>query len=90
LARSPCARIACGSSPRGTDASLGDHSTLAGSSIHTEAELWVAKDGLYPVSGTYSAPSGDTAQSGSFSYTFDVTYINDATLIQAIPTPPDK
>lgn len=43
------------------------------------ADLWVAKDGNYPVSGAYGL-------SGSFGVSFDITHVNDPSNSVAPPT----
>jgi hypothetical protein len=50
------------------------------------ADLWIAKDGNYPVSGVfgYSGPVG--SNSGSFGFSFDVTHVNDSANSVAAPT----
>ena len=43
-----------------------------------KADLWVAKNGNYPVSGFYGWSGSSGAESGSWGYSFDVTHVNDA------------
>jgi hypothetical protein len=62
---------------KGSD-SLGSlYAGLAGVSANFQADLWVAKDGNYPVSGVYGFFASSGGQAGSFGYSFDVTHIND-------------
>lgn len=42
------------------------------------ADLWVAKSGNYPVSGFYGYSASAGGQSGSWSYSFEITHVNDA------------
>jgi len=42
------------------------------------ADLWVAKTGNYPVSGFYGYSASAGGQSGSWSYSFEITHVNDA------------
>jgi hypothetical protein len=65
----------------------------AGASTGFQADLWVAKDGNYPVSGVYGFSAASAGQGGSFGYSFDITHINDGsnkvtppTNVVAIPT----
>lgn len=47
-----------------------------------QADLWIAKDGSYPVGGRYLIPVG-----GSYSgYSFEITDVNDAANAVAVPT----
>ncbi len=61
------------------DSSLGSvYSAIAGVSANFQADLWVAKDGNYPVSGIYGFSASSGGQAGSFGFSFDITHINDA------------
>jgi hypothetical protein len=51
-----------------------------------QADLWVAKDGNYPVSGIYGFAASSPGQGASFGYSFDITNINDASNIVTAPT----
>jgi hypothetical protein len=42
------------------------------------ADLWVAKDGNYPVSGALGLSAASASQADSFGYSFDITNVNDA------------
>ena len=58
---------------------------VAGVSANFQADLWVAKDGNYPVSGVYGYTASAGGQSGSFGFSFDITHINDAANIISPP-----
>jgi hypothetical protein len=62
------------------------YGSLAGVQGSFTADLWVAKDGGYPVKGVlgYSASAG--GQSGAFGYTLDVTHVNDSSNAVAEPS----
>ncbi|MGA3031467.1 MAG: hypothetical protein ABSE58_12160 [Candidatus Limnocylindrales bacterium] len=69
------------------------YGALAGVSANFQADLWVAKDGNYPVSGAYGFAAATASSAGAFYFTFDITHINDAsnkvtapTNVVAIPT----
>ena len=69
------------------DTSLsGMYSRIAGVQGTFSADLWVAKDGGYPVKGVlaYSATSG--GKGGAFGYSLDVTHVNDAANVVAQPS----
>lgn len=69
------------------DTSLsGMYSTIAGVQGTFTSDLWVAKDGGYPVKGVlaYSATSG--GKGGTFGYSLDVTHVNDAANVVAQPS----
>jgi hypothetical protein len=57
-----------------------------GVSANFQADLWVAKDGNYPVSGVYGFSGSAGGQSGSFGYQFDITNINDPANVITAPT----
>jgi hypothetical protein len=59
---------------------------IAGVSANFQADLWVASDGNYPVSGVYGFSASSGGQSGSFGFQFDVTHINDASNKVTQPT----
>jgi hypothetical protein len=60
------------------DSSLGAlYQGLAGVSASFQSDLWVAKDGNYPVSGVYGFTAASGGQAGSFGYSFDITNVND-------------
>jgi len=54
------------------------YSSISGVSASFQADLWVAVDGKYPVSGAYGFSASAGGQSGAFYYHFDITHINDA------------
>ena len=62
----------------------GDLGSLAGllgqfgGVANMKADLWIAQDGNYPVSGTFSYAFAVGTSGGSFSYSFDITNVNDA------------
>jgi hypothetical protein len=57
-----------------------------GVSANFQAELWVAKDGNYPVSGVYGFFGSSGGQSASYGYSFDITNINDSSNTVTAPT----
>jgi len=63
---------------KGSD-SLGKlYGAIAGVSAGFQADLWVARDGSYPVSGAYGFTTGSAGAVGSFGYRFDIININDS------------
>lgn len=69
------------------DSSLGAlYQGLSGVSANFQADLWVAKDGNYPVSGVYGFSASAGGQGGSFGYSFDITNINDPSNKVTAPT----
>lgn len=68
------------------DSSLGAMYQVAGVSASFTADLWVAKDGNYPVSGTYGFSASSGGQAGTFGYSFDITNINDNSNQVTAPT----
>jgi hypothetical protein len=50
------------------------------------SDLWIAKAGNYPVSGLFSYTISAGGSSGSFSYAFDITHVNDAANKVAAPS----
>jgi len=68
------------------NSSLGALYAAPGVSAKFQADLWVAKDGNYPVSGVYGFAAAAGGQSGAFYYTFDVTNVNDASNKVTPPT----
>jgi hypothetical protein len=60
------------------DSSLGGvYAALAGGSASFHADLWVAKDGSYPVSGSFGFSFATGSDAGAWGYNFDITNIND-------------
>jgi hypothetical protein len=64
-----------------------------GASGGFQADLWVARDGNYPVSGAYGFTATSSGAGVSFGYSFDITNVNDGsnkvtppTNVVAIPT----
>jgi hypothetical protein len=53
------------------DSSLASHYSVTTDTSRLAADLWVAKDGDYPVSGTFGL-------AGTFGVSFDITHVNDA------------
>jgi hypothetical protein len=49
---------------------------ITGVTASFDAELWVAVNGNYPVSGVYGFSASSGGQGGSFGYSFDITHIN--------------
>ena len=67
------------------DASLGSLYGV-GASAGFQADLWVAKDGNYPVSGAYGFTATSSGEGVSFGYSFDITRINDGSNRVTPPT----
>jgi hypothetical protein len=61
------------------DSSLASHYSATAGTSKLAADLWVAKDGNYPVSGTFEL-------AGSFGVGFDITHVNDASNKVSPPT----
>jgi hypothetical protein len=60
------------------DSSLASlYSGAAGSSAAFQADLWIAQNGSYPVSGVYGFTDTAGAQGGSWGFRFDVSHAND-------------
>jgi hypothetical protein len=59
---------------------------IAGVSASFQTDVWVAKDGNYPVSGVYGITASSGGQGGRFGYSFDITNINDPSNQVAAPT----
>ena len=69
------------------DSSLGSlYQGAAGASASFQADLWVAKDGNYPVSGVYGFSASSGSQGAGFGYSFDITHVNDPSNTVAPPT----
>jgi hypothetical protein len=60
------------------NSSLGALGAVAGVAATFQSDLWVAKNGNYPVSGFYGWSASSGGQSGTWGYSFDVTHVNDA------------
>lgn len=80
---------------KGDSSLTGLYSSVSGALGQLTADLWIAKDGNYPVSGSfgYSASSADSSgssaksgNSGSFGFSFDVTDVDDSANAVAAPT----
>jgi hypothetical protein len=71
---------------KGDSSLTGLYSSISGTSAQFTADVWIAKDGGYPVSGAfgYSGPVGSKA--GGFGFSFDVTHVNDPANSVAAPT----
>ena len=69
------------------DSSLsGLYAGTGGASSQLTADLWIAKDGSYPVSGTFGYSGSVGSKSGAFGFSFDVTHVNDSANSVAAPT----
>ena len=69
------------------DSSLsGLYSSVSGGSGQFVADLWIAKDGSYPVGGKFGYSGSTSSASDSFGFGFDVTHVNDSTNSVAAPT----
>ena len=75
-----CVRYKGDSSLSGLYAGTGEASS------HFTADLWIAKDGNYPVSGNFGYSGSVGGNSGDFGYSFDVTHVNDSANSVAAPT----
>jgi hypothetical protein len=62
---------------KGSDALGKLYGTASNVSASFGAELWVAKDGDYPVSGSFGFSAASGSATGSFGYQFDITNIDD-------------
>ena len=60
------------------DSALSSLYSAMGVTANFQADLWVATNGNYPVSGVYGFSASAGGQAGSFGFSFDVTHINDA------------
>jgi hypothetical protein len=63
---------------RGDSSLASIYGGITGGSATFQADLWVAKDGNYPVSGVYGFSAASSGQAGIFGYSFDITQINNA------------
>ncbi len=61
----------------GNDQLSGLYKAFGGLSYNFKADLWIAKDGLYPVSGLVQWSASAGGDSGAVQYKFDITNIND-------------
>ena len=69
------------------DSSLsGLYSSVSGGSGQFTADLWIAKAGNYPVSGSFGYSGSVGGKSDSFGYSFDVTHINVSANSVTAPT----
>ena len=59
------------------NSSLGAGFAAFGVAADFHADLWVAKNGNYPVSGVYGFSAATSSEAASWGYTFDITHIND-------------
>lgn len=64
---------------------LGAAGAIVGVTANFSSDLWVAKDGNYPVSGFYGWSTSSGGQGGTWGYSFDVTDVNGA---DNVVTPP--
>ena len=71
---------------KGDSSISGLYQSIAGVSATFQSDLWVAKDGNYPVSGVYGFTGSSAGQSGSFGYSFDITNVNDNSNQVTAPT----
>jgi len=53
------------------------YAALAGGSASFHADLWVARDGNYPVSGSFGFAYASGTNAGAWGYNFDITNVND-------------
>ena len=68
------------------NSSLGALGAIAGVNLTFKADLWVAKDGNYPVSGFYGWSGSSGGQGGSWGYSFDVKNVNSSSNKVTAPT----
>ena len=68
------------------DSSLtGMYASSGGTGGQFTADLWIARDGNYPVSGTFGYTGSVGGKPGSFGFTFDVSHVNDSANVVAVP-----
>ena len=65
---------------------LGAAGAIAGVNATFKADLWVSKDGNYPVSGFYGWSASSGGQAGTWGYSFNVTNVNDSANKVTAPT----
>ena len=77
-----------------SSSNTGAAGALMGVNVNLTADLWVAKDGNYPVSGSYGISGSAGGDLGGLGYSFNITHVNDAsantiaapTNVMAIPS----
>jgi hypothetical protein len=77
-----------------SNSNTGAAGALMGVNVNVTADLWVAKDGNYPVSGSYGISGSAGGNMGGLGFSFDITHVNDAsanaitapTNVMAIPS----
>jgi hypothetical protein len=70
----------------GDSSLVGLYSSVDGGSSQLTAEVWIAKDGNYPVSGIFGYSGSQGSKSGAFGFSFDVTHVNEPANSVAAPT----
>ena len=60
------------------NSNLGALGAIAGVNATFRSDLWVAKNGNYPVSGFYGWGGSTKGETESWGYSFDITHVNDA------------
>jgi hypothetical protein len=65
---------------------LGAAGVVVGVSATFKSDLWVAKDGSYPVSGFYGWTATTAEGSGTWGYSFDITNVNSSSNKVDAPT----
>ena len=70
----------------GDSSLVGLYSSVDGGSSQLTAEVWIAKDGNYPVSGIFGYSGSQGSKSGPFGFSFDVTHVNEPANSVAAPT----
>jgi len=68
------------------NSNLGAIGAIAGINATFKADLWVAKDGNYPVSGFYGWSGSAGGEAGTWGYSFDVKNVNSASNKVTAPT----
>jgi hypothetical protein len=67
------------------DQSLANQYSTLGVASAFNAELWVSKDGNYPISGVFTFTATAGGKTGAYGYKFDITNINDKANVITTP-----
>jgi hypothetical protein len=71
---------------RGNSALSSIYSGLTGGTATFGADVWIARDGNYPVSGVYGYSGGASGKDASWGFAFDITDVNSSANTVAVPT----
>jgi hypothetical protein len=71
---------------RGNSTLKAMYSDVAGGTATFQADVWIAKDGNYPVSGIYGFSGEPSASDASWGFAFDITAIDDVANVVPVPT----